>query len=234
MSQERRSKLGHVLVVVAAAGLGATYASVLSEIGAHRGSDYGACTDGADGTVATGVDADERVTIPTEGLPHKGASANRTRVTMIECSDFQCPYSRRASKTVDELVAHNVDLAFFHVNFPLGAFEHSRLKARAAVAAQRQGRFWSMHDALFDAPIASDDDALALAERLGLDARRFARDLADPATAAEVDRQRSLCGDVGVRAVPTFFINGRRVVGSIPTDEFQQVIDEERRAARER
>jgi protein-disulfide isomerase len=174
-----------------------------------------------------------RVEIPTEGLPHKGAPVDRSRVTMIECSDFQCPYSRRASATVDELIASNDDLAFFHVHLPLGLFEHSRLKARAAVAAQRQGedRFWSMHDALFERVIESEDDAVALAAELGLDTDRFARDLKDPATAGEVDRQRNLCRDANVRAVPTFFINGRRVVGSVPARDFQRVIDQERDAS---
>ncbi len=223
-----RWNLGHLLVVAAAAGFGWTYAGVLSELGSEDVSERGACTvaDAVEDATAT-----DRVSLPTEGLPHKGAPAERTRVTMIECADFQCPYTHRASKTVDELVARNDDLAFFHVHFPLGIFEHSRLKARAAVAAQRQDHFWSMHDALFAATIESDDEAIDLADRLGLDAPRFARDLADPAVAAEVDRQRALCGDAGVRAVPTFFINGRRVVGSIPAHEFQRVIDQERGSA---
>lgn len=226
MQRKGRWSVGHLFVLVAAAGFGATFAGVLSDLG----SPEVACT--AAGPQSR-VDDRERVSIPTEGLPHKGAAAERTHVTMIECADFQCPFTRRASKSVDELLARNDDLAFFHVHFPLGIFEHSRLKARAAVAAQRQDRFWSMHDALFDATIESDEDAVALAGELGLDARRFARDLADPAVAAEVDRQRTLCREVDVRAVPTFFINGRRVIGSIPTDELQLVIDEERRGDRQ-
>jgi predicted DsbA family dithiol-disulfide isomerase len=68
-----------------------------------------------------------------------------------------------------------------------------------------------------------------LARHLGLDSDRFAADLRDPGLHAEVERQRALCKDVGVRAVPTFFINGRRVIGSIPTDQLQRIIDEERR-----
>jgi protein-disulfide isomerase len=171
----------------------------------------------------------ERVAIPTTGLPHKGAAPDAARVTMLECSDFECPFSRRASGTVDELLARNDDLAFFHIHFPLGMFEHSTLKALASVAAQRQGRFWEMHDALYDARIESDEDAVELARRLRLDTVRFAADLRAPAVRAEVDRPRALCKNAGVRAVPTFFVNGRRVVGSIPADQFQRVIDDERR-----
>ena len=218
-------------VVLATAVIGTTYASWL-----YLASDGDGCTErvAADASVAPDAQSeptpsdDERVTIPTEGLPHKGAGFG-ARITMIECSDFECPFSKRASGTVDELLAHNDDLAFFHVHFPLGMFEHSRLEAHAAVAAQRQGRFWEMHDALFRESVETEDAAIALAQRLGLDAERFAADLRNAATRAEVDRQHALCKSVGVRAVPTFFINGRRVVGSLPADQFQRVIDEERR-----
>src|SRR5215204_6232332 len=124
---------------------------------------------------------DDRVSIPTASLPHKGAIGDAAKITMLECSDFECPFSRRASGTVDELLARNDDLAFYHLHFPLGMFEHSTRKAIASVAAQRQGRFWEMHDALYDARIESDADAIALARQLGLDTDRFAADLRAPA-----------------------------------------------------
>lgn len=170
-----------------------------------------------------------QASFPTEGLPRKGASADRAAVTMVECSDFQCPFSKRASHTVDLLLERNEDVAFYHAHLPLGAFEHSELKARAAVAAQRQQGFWVMHDALYTADIRSQDDAIELAARLGLDDERFEQDLSDPASKAEVQRQRNLCVQAGVRGVPTFFINGTRVVGAIPADQLQRVIDQERR-----
>jgi len=192
------------------------------------GCPHAAAVDACGERTVMGSDED-RVTIPTEGLPHKGATIGAARVTMLECSDFDCPYSRRASGTVDELLADNPDLAFFHLHLPLPMHEHAMLKAVASVAAQRQGRFWEMHDALYDARVDSPDAAIALARRLGLDTDRFAADLRDPTVRAEVDRQRALCGNAGVRAVPTFFINGRRVIGSRPTADFQRVIDEERR-----
>jgi protein-disulfide isomerase len=172
---------------------------------------------------------DVRVEIPTRGLPHKGARIDDAGVTMIECSDFQCPFSRRAAGTVDELIAKNHDLAFFHTHFPLDPMHpHAVLMARASVAAQQQGEFWKMHDALFATPVDSEVGAIVLADRIGLDAARFSSDLRDPAIHREVDRQRRLCRDAGVRGVPTFFVNGRRVVGSLPTDQLQRVIDEER------
>lgn len=221
------------ILLCATAAVGVATASWLHAWGERdarcgRADTSAACHEPTEAAAAAQPDDDDRVAIPTDGLPHKGARADLAKVTMIECSDYGCPYSKRAAGSVDELLARNEDLAFHHLHFPLGSFAHSVLKARVGVAAQRQGRFWSMHDALFDARIESDRDAVDLAARLGLDAHRFAADLRDPALHAEVDRQRGLCKAAGVRAVPTFFINGRRVVGSIPTDQFQRVIDEER------
>jgi protein-disulfide isomerase len=237
MSNHRRWVVGrrHLLVITAAV-VGTSYASWL-QLWSERaqtdacagaaGLSSSACVD-LEATPELAVD-DERVHIPLGGLPHKGASGPAAKVTMIECSDFECPFSKRASGTVDELLAHNDDLAFHHVHFPLGMFEHSELKARAGVAAQRQGKFWPMHDGLFAAQVESEHDAIALAQRIGLDVERFTADLRKHEVRAEVERQRGLCKAAGVRAVPTFFINGRRVVGALPTKDFQRVIDEERR-----
>ena len=224
------------LLVAATALVGTSYASWLHLWGERAQTD--ACAGAAGMSSSACVDPhavpelardDERVEIPVDGLPHKGAIGPAAKVTMIECSDFGCPFSKRASGTVDDLLAHNDDLAFHHVHFPLGMFEHSELQARAAVAAQRQGKFWSMHDALFATKVESERDAVALAKRLGLDTGRFAADLRKHEVRAEVERQRGLCKAAGVRAVPTFFINGRKLIGSLPTADFQRVIDEERR-----
>lgn len=221
------------LLVLCSVVLGTALAGRLYDLGdavcpehGERAGEAAACSTPADEDDQT--PSDERARIPTTGLPHKGASPEEARVTMLECADFECPFSARAKRSVDELVARNDDLAFYFLHFPLGAFEHGMLKAKAAAAAQRQGAFWPMHDALYTAPIESERDAVELAGHLGLDARRFAADLRDPELAAEVQRQRDLCKNAGVRAVPTFFINGRRVVGARPADDFQRVIDEER------
>jgi protein-disulfide isomerase len=170
-----------------------------------------------------------RVHIPTDGLPHKGAAAADAKVTMLVCADFECGFCRKAARTVNELLARNDDLAFYHLLLPLRQFEFSMLKALSATAAHRQGAFWPMHDALHDEPIETPAEAIELARRLGLDADRFASDLRDPSLRAEVDRQIGLCKGARVRAVPYFFINGRRLRGARPIEDFQEIIDEERR-----
>ncbi len=129
---------------------------------------------------------------------------------------------------VDALLVDNPDLAFYYAHLPLRGHQYAELRARAAMAAQRQGRFWSMHDAIFDGEVVDEASAIALARGLGMDTVKFTDDLRDPATAAEVQRQSRSCTDLGVRAVPTFFINGREVRGALPTAEFQRIIDEVR------
>ncbi|MGH1347100.1 MAG: DsbA family protein [Nannocystales bacterium] len=200
--------------------------------GLVSGAVAGALMFGGATLVWTGVQRDDAVSardrVPTEGLPHKGALPRDARVTIVACSEFQCPFSARARHTVDALIVDNPDLAFFHAHLPLRSHAYAELRARAGVAAQRQGRFWSMHDALYEGEVVDEASALALARGLGLATERFARDLRDPATAAEVQRQSRLCTDQGVRAVPTFFINGRELRGAVPIEEFQRVIDDVR------
>jgi protein-disulfide isomerase len=181
------------------------------------------------GSESPAYDDGDRVDIPTANLPHKGAAPATARVTMLECSDYTCPYCERASHTVDELIARNDDLGFYHLHAPLRSVGPGARAAVAAAAAQRQGAFWPMHDALFHTRIDSDRTAIDLARSLDLDPDRFATDLVDPALHTEVARQRTLCTEAGVRGVPTFFINGRRFVGAQPIEAFQRVIDEERR-----
>ena len=162
--------------------------------------------------------------------PFRGSAA--ARVTVVEFSDYQCPYcARHHRETLPQLERDYIatgKVRYVARDFPLGKHERARPAAIAAACADEQGRFWEMHDALFATPIRSREGAIALARRLGLDAERFAADLRDPTVRAEVDRQRALCGNAQVRGVPTFFINGRRMVGSRPRHDFQRVIDEER------
>jgi protein-disulfide isomerase len=233
-SSKRRWVLEHGRVLVMATAVaGSATAWWLYGLGGSE--DLGPCDARRPSVVVCGTAGvaepadEERVEIPVEGLPHKGAEPGAGNVTMVVCSDFECPYSRRASATVDELLARNDDLSFYYLHLPLKMFEHAMIKAMAGAAAHRQGAFWTMHDALYTAKVDSPKAATELARRLGLDAERFAADLRDPSLRAEVERQRTVCRDAGVRGVPTFFINGRRFVGSQPAEAFQRVIDEERR-----
>ena len=227
MTAHRRWIAKHARVsVLATAVLGVMSARWLHQAGsANDDSPIDVCIGDEPLEIAP---ADQRHQIPTEGLPHKGAAKDEAKITMLVCSDFECRFCKRGARIVNELLARNDDLAFYHLLLPLRSFEFAMLKALAAAAAHRQGAFWPMHDVLYDTRIETPEQAIALAGRLGLDAALFESDLRDPSLKREVERQSDLCKKAGVRAVPTFFINGRRVRGARPVEDFQAIIDEER------
>jgi protein-disulfide isomerase len=106
-----------------------------------------------------------------------------------------------------------VRYAFRHLPLP-DVHPHAELAARAAVAADHQGRFWDMHDTLFEHQDQLElEDLVGYAAELGLDAERFVRDLDDPETLARIRSDVASAEASGARGTPTFFVNGRRHVG---------------------
>lgn len=173
---------------------------------------------------------EERHIVSTAGLARKGASGF-ARVQLIECGDFDCPFCARVHKTLDKLVdAYPTKVAVFFAHNPLDFHPGAEPAARAAVAAGKQGKFWEMHDQLFegqDGTARTKADYLSLAKKLRLDADEFEKDFDDTTTAQTVADQKKLCGDNGAEATPTFFVNGRRVTGALELREFKTLIDEE-------
>jgi protein-disulfide isomerase len=134
-------------------------------------------------------------------------------VTLVEYGDYECPYCGRAHPIVKEVQERLGDrLRFVFRNFPITT-SHPRAEqaAEAAEAAGAQGRFWEMHDLIYESqPRLSDGDLRGYAERVGLDIERFDRELADHAYAERV-REDFMSGvRSGVNGTPTFFINGAR------------------------
>lgn len=136
---------------------------------------------------------------------------------LLEYLDFQCPYCRTAHAAIKSVVLGDLEgrvrLRVRH--FPLRE-KHPRADAtaRAAEAAGRQGRFWEMHDLLFERfEAVTDDDLLAYARELGLDAERFAADVADPALAAAIEEDREAGLAEGVTGTPGLFLDGQRYTG---------------------
>jgi protein-disulfide isomerase len=110
-------------------------------------------------------------------------------------------------------------------NMPLPFHDLARPMAKAAVAADAQGHFWDMHDRLFALTRTADRAALdGIAGSLGLDVARFDRDLDDPALDARIDEDTADGKALGVTGTPTFFVNGRRVVGAQPEAVFEKAI----------
>jgi protein-disulfide isomerase len=177
--------------------------------------------------VLPGSDA-ERHIVSTAGLPQKGV-LGLARVQIVECGEFDCPYCARARKTIDDvLAAYPTQVAVYWAHNPLAFHPGAEPAARAAVAADAQGKFWEMHDLLFENRSArSATDFRAWAEKLELDVVRFEADLASEATGTIIEAQQKACTDNEASGTPSFFVNGRLVTGAQPLEVFKAMIDEE-------
>jgi protein-disulfide isomerase len=142
--------------------------------------------------------------------PSKGAK--KPVVTLVEWADFECPFCGVTAPVLKGLVEKypdQVQLVFKH--YPLSAHQHAENAARAAVAAQRQGKFWQLQQKLFESQKTGLDEAnvLKLARDTGLDMKEFENDIASEATADSVARDRKQADELGLEGTPMIYINGR-------------------------
>jgi 2-hydroxychromene-2-carboxylate isomerase len=168
-----------------------------------------------------------RVAVDPGDAPLRGPAD--APVTIVEFSDFQCPFCVRARPTINrvrEVYGDQVRFAFRH--FPL-AFHDQAPKAGEAVAcAGDQGKFWEMHDLLWDSPgRIAPPDLKEHAATLGLDTEAFGQCLDSGRHAGIVESDTAAGARLGVSGTPAFFINGRPLVGAQPFQAFASVIDEE-------
>ncbi|HEY3255937.1 MAG TPA: thioredoxin domain-containing protein, partial [Polyangiaceae bacterium] len=135
------------------------------------------------------------------------------KVTVVEFSDFQCPYCSRAATAVDQIKEkYGTRVRFVFRQFPLPMHENARGAAEAALAANAQGKFWEFHDKMFQNQSKLTRDSLeGFAKEAGLDVAAFKKALDSKTFAAEVDSDMKLGESVAVNGTPTMFINGARV-----------------------
>ena len=168
----------------------------------------------------------ERIAVPLGGAQRGPSTA---KVTIVEFSDFQCPFCGRVIPTLEQLLRdypNDVRILFRHN--PLPFHDNAALAAEAAVAAEMQGKFWEMHDKLFADQNDLERPALERhAVQLGLDLTAFRAALDGHAGKARVDEDLALARQLGVRGTPTFFIDGRPVMGAQPLAAFKQIVDDE-------
>lgn len=143
------------------------------------------------------------------------------RIELLEYGDYQCPYCGRAHAAVQRIRDLLGDeLRFAYRNFPLTHLHPQALAAaQAAEAAARQGRFWEMHDLLYDRQDHLEDrDLLRHAQELGLDLERFATDLDSGSVMRRIESDFAAGNRIGVHGTPTFFVNGERYDGPSEAD----------------
>ncbi len=158
-------------------------------------------------------------------------------VTIVEFSDFECPFCKSAQPTLDTLLARfGGDVRIVWKNYPLPSHPHAAFAAEIALAAKAQGgdaKFWKVHDLLFAEQKSFDESTLeSIGTRAGLDGPKLfaeARAHAHRATIQEdVDTGRKL----GVHGTPSFFVNGRGIAGAVGLPKFQVIVQEELDTAR--
>jgi protein-disulfide isomerase len=181
------------------------------------------------GAQAAPAQADKIYRVPVDDLPAIGDA--RALVTIVAFTDYQCPYCQRAEGTIQQLrKEYGADLRVVVAEAPLPMHDRARPAALAALAAAEQGAFEPMRARLYAGPL--DDASIErMAGDLGLDVARFDADRSGAAATA-LARSQTLVEHLGVRGTPSFFVNGRRIVGAQPIETFRAVVDERLAAAR--
>jgi len=173
-----------------------------------------------------------RLSVPSAGHPSTGSPS--APVTIVEFSDFQCPYCRAAENSLKQIRQKYGDqITLVYMDFPLSFHSHAMDAARAARCAADQTKFWQFHDALFaDQGKLGPDDLKRTAAHLGLEPAKFNSCFSSEAHAAGIRQDIAEGNSLGVSGTPTFFINGRKLVGAQPAPQLEEVIDQELAAAK--
>lgn len=166
------------------------------------------------------------VTIPADA-PTLGA--RNAPITIVEFADYQCPYCHRAQVVVEELIRrYEGKVRLVHRDFPLGNHPRAEPASIAARCAGEQGRFWEYHRGLLrGGSDLGEADLRRRAAELNLDLEAFASCQIRPGGAEPIRASAAEAERLGVTATPTFFVNGRRLVGAQPLEAFVEVIEEE-------
>jgi len=169
-----------------------------------------------------------RAAVATADAPVRGAAT--APVTIVEFSDFHCPFCRRAQPVINQVLAKYGDkVKLVFRDFPLDNLHpQARAAAEAARCATEQGKFWEFHDQVF----ANDADGSPagldrLAKQAGIDVGAFERCRTSGKYKTVVQASNQEGTRLGITGTPTFFINGRTLVGAQPLEAFTKVIDEE-------
>ena len=169
-----------------------------------------------------------RVAVAVDGAPFKGPA--KAPVTIVEFSDFHCPFCRQVLPTLAQLESkYGEKIKLVFRDFPIESLHPGASKAHeAARCANEQGKFWAYHDKLFDAPPQSSPEVFKeLAKEIGLNANGFETCVNSGKYQAAIKEDIAEGNRIGVSGTPAFFINGRIISGAQPLEAFARIIDDE-------
>lgn len=239
--QELTSKIVYLVLLVAFLAIGYLVGSIfpLKGGGITTGANNAAAPDPAAQQQAPGapVAPDPEVVLQTPNLtghfPVKGDE--NAPVTIVEFSDFECPFCGAFyNDTLPQIISDYVDsgqVKIYYRHYPLSFHPNATPLALASECANAQGKFWEMHDVIFDnnatISTATTDDMKQWASDLGLDTATFNSCLDNATHQDKVDEDFAAGNELGVSGTPSFYINGKQLVGAQPFSAFQAIIDEE-------
>jgi len=178
--------------------------------------------------VATSEPKYIRYDVPSDGFYAIGPED--APITLIEFSDYQCPYCRRWHQDVYQslLAAYPGKIKLVYRNLPLTSIHADAFPAaEAAMCAGEQNAYWQYHEKLFGGELLGNEVYIQYAQDLGLDMTTFEACITDHKYQAAIQADSDFAINLGVRSTPTFFVNGLAIVGAQPLDIFKQVIDKE-------
>ena len=172
-----------------------------------------------------------RPTFPVEVGNAPVTGGKDAKVTIVEFSDFQCPFCAKGADILTALkkkYGNKIKVAF--KNFPLPFHNHAEEAAVAGLCANEQGTnfFWKMHDAMFANQDSLDTEGLKkTAKKIGLKPDEFEKCLSEKKYLSQVKQDMEEGRKIKVKSTPTFFINGQLINGAQPVEVFSEIIDEE-------
>lgn len=174
---------------------------------------------------------EDAVTLSLAGAPSYGPA--NARVTIVEFSDFECPYCAMAGpKTMAVAAQYPTDVRIVFKQFPLDFHSNAFRAAEASLAAHAQGKFWPMHDKMFaNYRQLTPDNILKWAQDSGVDMAKFKADLQSGKFRATVEKDTKEGMGAGVMGTPTFFINGKRYNGPFELEALKPILEAELKAA---
>jgi protein-disulfide isomerase len=167
-----------------------------------------------------------RLDVEVGDAPRKGPA--NAPVTIVEFSDFQCPYCKRVQPTLEKILSKYGDqVSLVFKDLPLRTHREAVPAARAARCARDQGKFWEYHDGLFKASQLNKESYQDIAQSLGLDKSVFQACLDSEKYNEQVQADMIQAMTLGAGSTPSFFINGASLRGAQPFEAFAKLIDAE-------
>ncbi len=170
----------------------------------------------------------------TSSLSNNVTGDNSKKVSLVEYGDFQCPACGKYHPLVKQVVEkYSKDIQFQFRNYPLQQIHpNARAGSRAAEAAAKQGKYWEMHDKLYESQASWSSSSTATtifegyAQEIGLDLAKYKTDFASDAVNSTINADFAEGTKLGVNSTPTFFLQGKKIVNPQDLDGFSKLIDE--------